>query len=521
MMLESNDVLYIYSFNSCIMKKNYSAKMVLQASLLFFIIITTNVFAQVGIGTITPHASSVLDVSSTTQGMLTPRMTTVQRTEIGSPADGLIVYDTDLKSFYHYNSTLTSWNKMNSEANGRLKFKIIKSTDVLATVLATELAAGDGSKYLLDAGTLYEINGSVTVNLPIELNNAYLIGMDAGEDKLIKASGDLFTGTTGGSIKVLTLTATSGNVFNVIGTGSIALGTQTQSLVLRDCIVASSSNVGKIENFVLAFVSIVQYVGNTTGIIYKDISKVLLSNAAWFGNNSGTYEAFQGTFGLVEKTGGFSQVSGVNVGLDISSNPTITGDAVVESVVFTGTLTTGKYVKGYTVGSYIGYNFNDFWSVRSTGIPNEGDSFATGNLYLNRTVTSPTLTFPTATTAYKISGTTVSTNLYRVNGETNNRLAYLGRKSRTFAVSASISFEAAGSGVSDYLFFFVKYSTSGQPSIITSSETYIDSNSGFMQSFPVTGTVQLNSGDYIELHAARLTGADKTLTFRSYNMSMK
>ena len=58
------------------MKKHYFAKKVSQTFLLFFMVITTNVFAQVGIGTTTPNPSSVLDVSSTTQGMLTPRMTT-------------------------------------------------------------------------------------------------------------------------------------------------------------------------------------------------------------------------------------------------------------------------------------------------------------------------------------------------------------------------------------------------------------------------------------------------------------
>jgi hypothetical protein len=75
--------------------------------MLFFLILTTNVFAQVGIGTVTPNASSVLDITSTTQGMLT-RMTTAQRTAIASPADGLMVYDTDLKAFHYYNSS-TTW----------------------------------------------------------------------------------------------------------------------------------------------------------------------------------------------------------------------------------------------------------------------------------------------------------------------------------------------------------------------------------------------------------------------------
>lgn len=40
--------------------------------------------------------------------MLAPRMTTAQRTTIVTPADALLVYDTDLKSFYYYNSTTAS-----------------------------------------------------------------------------------------------------------------------------------------------------------------------------------------------------------------------------------------------------------------------------------------------------------------------------------------------------------------------------------------------------------------------------
>jgi hypothetical protein len=498
------------------MKKNYSAKKVLQACLLFFmIIITTNMFAQVGIGTTTPNASSILDLTSSTQGMLTPRMTTAQRIAIVSPADGLMVYDTDLKSFYHFSTGTSSWNVLNSGGNGRLKFKRIKSTDVLASVLGAEKTAGGGSKYLLDSGTLYEINGTITLDFPIELNNAYIVGQDSGEDKLVKASGDLFVGTTGGSIRVLTLTATAGKVFNIAGGG-------TQNLIFRDAVVAGSSNVGVIDNFSLVFISIVQFVGNTsTGIIYKDISKLLINNTGWFGNNAGAYETLQGTFGSVQKQGGFSEVNGTSIGFDVSSNPIITGDAVLETVVFTGTVSTGKYVNGYTNGSYTGYNFNGFWSVRSTGIPNEGDSFSAGNLYLNRTLTSPTIQLTDTSGAYKVPGTTISTNLFRMDGVTSNRLLYLGRKSRTFTVTSSVSFEG-GSGSADLLFYFVKFAAGGATyTFVTSSETFIDSNTTNVQSFSVSGTITLASGEYVELYAQRLNGTNKTFTFRSYNMSMK
>lgn len=51
---------------------------------------------QVAVGTPTPDASARLEVFSTTQGFLPPRVTTAQKTSISSPAEGLMVYDTDL-----------------------------------------------------------------------------------------------------------------------------------------------------------------------------------------------------------------------------------------------------------------------------------------------------------------------------------------------------------------------------------------------------------------------------------------
>lgn len=52
-------------------------------------------FAQVGIGTNTPNASSALDVTSTTKGLLLPRLTHTQKTAIVSPAAGLWIWCTD------------------------------------------------------------------------------------------------------------------------------------------------------------------------------------------------------------------------------------------------------------------------------------------------------------------------------------------------------------------------------------------------------------------------------------------
>ena len=55
---------------------------------------------NVGLGTASPAAP--LEVSSTTGGVIMPRMTTTERNAIASPTNGEMVYDTDLNKFYGY-----------------------------------------------------------------------------------------------------------------------------------------------------------------------------------------------------------------------------------------------------------------------------------------------------------------------------------------------------------------------------------------------------------------------------------
>lgn len=81
----------------------------------FLIFTSLNIGAQVGIGTTNPDPSAVLDMTSTSQGVLTPRMTTAQRLAVVSPATGLLVFDTDDAVFYFYNGT--SWIPLSSSTN--------------------------------------------------------------------------------------------------------------------------------------------------------------------------------------------------------------------------------------------------------------------------------------------------------------------------------------------------------------------------------------------------------------------
>ena len=67
-------------------------------TLLAAVVLTASTYAQVGIGTTTPDASSALDITSTTGGLLVPRMTAAQRDAITTPSQGLIIFCTDCAS---------------------------------------------------------------------------------------------------------------------------------------------------------------------------------------------------------------------------------------------------------------------------------------------------------------------------------------------------------------------------------------------------------------------------------------
>jgi hypothetical protein len=91
-------------------------------------LLTAGVKAQVGIGTSTPDASSMLEIQSTTKGLLPPRMTAAQRVSISSPASGLIVYQTDAPIGYYYYT-------------GSVWTRLVTSSDVVTPALTSGYAA--------------------------------------------------------------------------------------------------------------------------------------------------------------------------------------------------------------------------------------------------------------------------------------------------------------------------------------------------------------------------------------------
>jgi microcystin-dependent protein len=85
---------------------------------LLMLTLSTQIKAQtqgVGIDVPSPHASAILDLddAANERGLLVPRMSSTERAGIVSPADGLLVYDSDQKMFYHYDGGISQWQAVN------------------------------------------------------------------------------------------------------------------------------------------------------------------------------------------------------------------------------------------------------------------------------------------------------------------------------------------------------------------------------------------------------------------------
>ena len=89
-------------FNATPMKKSSTILRTLPILATLFFVVERPLSAQTAIGGSTPDASAMLDVQSTTKGMLPPRLTSAQRDAISNPAEGLIIYNTESDCLNHF-----------------------------------------------------------------------------------------------------------------------------------------------------------------------------------------------------------------------------------------------------------------------------------------------------------------------------------------------------------------------------------------------------------------------------------
>jgi hypothetical protein len=455
----------------------------------------TATIAQVKIGnnpnTIDPN--SLLEMESTSKGFLPPRVALNSAASVspltGTVPEGMLVYSNGgslSNGYYYWNGT--KWAAVNSGAS-RNNFVIVKSE--------ADFPTPSGGVIMLDATKFYQINGTVYVSNKINLNGCALEGMDATNDKLIYlGSGELFTGSGGGNIKSVTLAAPSGKVFNLNAGGAV------KNLIIQSGFIASSSEVGVIQGFGgTVYLGTIAFQSNTNGVTYQNNTNVVLFNTLWDNTNHGYYEKFTGSFSIIQLLGGVRLTNSAYsaVALHISGITSV-GNASVKTVMFTGT------------GTYVSGSFSNSWEVESSGLNTEKDDVAGANLYMSTTAVTDIIT---QDVPVKIAGTTTAPTLFRMSMPANNRLTYLGSKTRRFMVICSLTATAAQSG-KHYTFHFFKNGVK----LPESSQSMKMASATSDGSITLSCNVQLAPNDYIEVYVENdIDNSD--VTINDLNLSMR
>lgn len=310
------------------------------------LLININLNAQVGINTSSPDASSMLDISSTSSGLLIPRMTAAQRLAIVSPANGLQVYDTTTNQLYYFNGT--AWTVITS-----------------------------GSNYWTLSGTnLFNNSGTnVGIGTTSPVDKLHVLGntrIDGGKIDFRNTGNSVFIGEGAGTNDDLTNNGTTAIGYyasnaNITGSGITAVGYNA----LRNSTGSNNSALGYesllsnttgTQNAAFGYNALR---GNTTGNQNTAFGYNVLSNAV-----SSQNTAF-GVFNLQNATGG----SNTAIGYDcLSSNTSGSNNQALGYQALRANTTGGNniaigfrtLVSNTTQSNNIGIGFNTLFNATAT-----------------------------------------------------------------------------------------------------------------------------------------------------------
>jgi len=182
--------------------------------------------AGVGVGTSTPNASAKLEVASTTQGFLPPRMTTAQRDAITSPALGLTIYNTTANCLQWWNGTIWFDGCGNNSTVGSI------------TALNCSTATNNGT---LTSGTA--ASGGVSSSVPYTGGNGGThSGQTVNSTGVTGLTATLTAGTFANGAGNLTYTITGTPASS--GTASFALNIGGRSCTITRAVATSSTGCG-------------------------------------------------------------------------------------------------------------------------------------------------------------------------------------------------------------------------------------------------------------------------------------
>ncbi|HYV95378.1 MAG TPA: hypothetical protein VE978_26630, partial [Chitinophagales bacterium] len=200
---------------------------------------------------ITPHASSILELRSTTLGFLPPRMTTTQRDSIASPAAGLVVYNTTTNQLNYYNGSswqltggggITSLNGLTGTSQ-----TFVNGTNVTLTSTGTTHTLGwTGQLSVANGGTgLSSLGGTNSLLFTTTTNNISSIATSNNGTLVTNGSGvPSISSTLPSPVQgnITTLGTISSGTWNGTAIGVTHGGTGNISIAIGELLYGSATN---------------------------------------------------------------------------------------------------------------------------------------------------------------------------------------------------------------------------------------------------------------------------------------
>jgi len=145
-------------------------------------VMSTMANGNVGIGTVSPDESALLDLNSNSKGLLIPRMTQAEIEAISSPADGLQVYNIDDGKLYIFVISQAEWKEISYGAS------------TLTTAAILEIGTGGNCTNTLVYGNYEELCALrvyeyVTIEVNVTSVGAYTISTDTINGYYFSTSG--------------------------------------------------------------------------------------------------------------------------------------------------------------------------------------------------------------------------------------------------------------------------------------------------------------------------------------------
>lgn len=457
------------------MKNKYFKRKLL---LTIFLLTSIIGIAQVGIGTTTPNASSMLDIdvsaldANAKKGILMPRMTTEERDLIAEPAEGLHIYNTTNNSQDVFSDGV--WKSLSFSSNANSNLVYVYSIADLPTPAGTAIT--------LDATKMYIFSGFVDISPNyIVINGSGLRGTDPQKDMVVSNVSGAVLRSIDTSIFIENLAVVPFGSNTKAYDFSDSTGTKFCNVFSGSSVVElmPSLGVGQISGF-KAITFTKNYWNVTDGI------KV-----------TGTVGKFAVAYCFVESISNGSAIEFLSAltidDIDLSNNYFIySGQTGIKlnagATVDRGRLTTNMF-RGVTTPLEGVDSYAQGWSMKqNTNIP---DSRAFSFIYFNNNVTATALTTPG--TFYKIAGATIVVNQKRFVA-TNNRITYNDVEPIVGEIFVTIGAKAPANG-SDFSIGIAKNGT------IISAPIASMAAATNNQSFQIilNTEVDLVLGDYIEI----------------------